>query len=193
MTKPGTTPASSFIVGKLTSAHQRNQFNSGNEALDHYLQKQASQDMRRRVSTCFVASCADGRIAGYYTLASSGIYLPDLPQTLQSKLPRYPLVPAVRLGRLAIDREFQGKKLGAALLANALERTLRSDIACFALVVDAKNETTAAFYTHYGFTALKEKPLFLFLPLAEHGKFLQNTDSAKEGIAAFVEKRKPVL
>lgn len=148
--------------------------------------------MRRRVSTCFVASCADGRIVGYYTLASCGIYLPDLPQALQSKLPRYPLVPAVRLGRLAIDLEFQGKKLGAALLANALERTLRSDIACFALVVDAKNKAARAFYTHHGFTALKEEPLFLFLPLEEHGKFLQNTDSAKEGIAAFVEKRKPV-
>lgn len=123
--------------------------------------------MRRRVSTCFVATCSDNRIAGYYTLASSGLPLPDLPHALQKKLPRYPLVPAVRMGRLAVHQQFQGKKLGSALLADALKRTIRADIACFALVVDAKNEAATEFYRHHGFIALSSQPLCLFLPLAQ--------------------------
>ena len=128
--------------------------------------------MRRRVSTCFVATCPNNRIAGYYTLASSGLPLPDLPASLQKKLPRYPLIPAVRMGRLAVDQQFQGIKLGSALLADALERTARADIACFALIVDAKDETAAAFYRHHGFIALGSQPLCLFLPLGGVANYL---------------------
>jgi GNAT superfamily N-acetyltransferase len=110
---------------------------------------------------------ADGqRIAGYYTLASASLLLADLPASTGKKLPRYPTVPAVRMGRLAVDQAFNGQGLGGALLADALDRAARSEIAAFALMVDAKDETAAAFYRHHGFIALPDSPLTLFLPLA---------------------------
>jgi ribosomal protein S18 acetylase RimI-like enzyme len=75
-------------------------------------------------------------------------------------------VPTVRMGRLAVDQAFAGRGLGGALLADALERAARSEIAAYALVVDAKNEPAAALYQHHGFIALSDSPLCLFLPLA---------------------------
>lgn len=110
---------------------------------------------------------ADGqRIAGYYTLASASLFLADLPASTIEKLPRYPTVPAVRMGRLAVDRVFKGQGLGGALLADALHRAARSKMAAFALVVEAKDEAAAAFYSHHGFIALPDSPMTLFLPLA---------------------------
>ena len=70
------------------------------------------------------------------------------------------------MGRLAIDQAFKGQGLGGALLADALDRAARSEIAAFAMMVDAKDETAAAFYRHHGFIALPGSPLTLFLPLA---------------------------
>jgi ribosomal protein S18 acetylase RimI-like enzyme len=90
----------------------------------------------------------------------------DLPAATAKKLPRYPMVPAVRMGRLAVDQAFKGQGLGGALLADALARCARAEIAAHALVVDAKDEGAAAFYRHHGFVALPDSPLTLFLPLS---------------------------
>jgi predicted GNAT family N-acyltransferase len=106
------------------------------------------------------------RVAGYYTLAAASVLLADLPDATAKKLPRYPSVPAIRMGRLAVDQGFKGRGLGGALLADALERAARSEIAAFAFVVDAKDDTAAAFYVHHGFIALPDTPSTLFLPLA---------------------------
>ena len=92
--------------------------------------------------------------------------LGDLPARISKKLPRYPTVPAVRMGRLAVDETSSGKRLGGALLADALERATRSEIAAYALMVDAKDGSAAAFYGHHGFITLPDSPLTLFLPLA---------------------------
>jgi len=81
------------------------------------------------------------------------------------RLPRYPAVPAARIGRLAIDRRFQGRRLGGALLLNAAMCALRSEIAVFALLVDAKDDEAAAFYRHYGFNAFASSPLQLIAPI----------------------------
>jgi ribosomal protein S18 acetylase RimI-like enzyme len=94
---------------------------------------------------------ASGRVAAYYTLAAGSVLLSGLPEDLARRLPRYPSVPIVRLGRLAVDRSFQGCKLGGSLLADAAVRALRSEIGVFALVVDAKDDAAAAFYRHHGF------------------------------------------
>jgi ribosomal protein S18 acetylase RimI-like enzyme len=106
------------------------------------------------------------RVVGYYTLAAASVLLADLPDATAKKLPRYPSVPAIRMGRLAVDQGFKGRGLGGALLADALERAARSEIAAFAFVVDAKDDTAAAFYEHHGFIALPDTPSTLFLPLA---------------------------
>ena len=160
-----TSPA--FSVGLLSVGLDRSQFQSGAQALDQYFQQQVGQDVRRRITSCFVAtSKAHGQLAGFYTLASSSIPLNDLPPSLLKKLPRYPQVPVVRMGRLAVDLAFKGQGLGAALLVDALQRCCQADIAAFALVVDAKDKQAAAFYAHHGFLALPDQPLCLFLPLA---------------------------
>lgn len=115
---------------------------------------------------CFVALTHESCIAGYYTLASASLLLADLPAGIGKKLPRHPTVPAVRMGRLAVDRAFKGQGLGGALLADALDRAARSEIAACALMVAAEDEPAAAFYRHHGLIALPDSGLTLFLPLA---------------------------
>ena len=159
-----------FRITLLPSGLDRSSFDSGSEPLDRYFRERVSQDVRRRIASCFVALDERDRIAGFYTLAASSVPLADLPADTARRLPRYPTVPAVRMGRLAVAIAFQGRSLGAALLADAIERTARSDIAAHALIVDAKDETAAAFYRHHGFLALPEAPLTLFLPLATVAK-----------------------
>lgn len=155
-----------FRVALLDASHDRSTFDSGTPALDRYLREQVTQDMRRRVATCFVAVTDDQRIAGYYTLTSASVPLTELPPEAIKKLPRYRAVPTVRMGRLAVDQAFKGQGLGGALLGDALARVACSEIAAYALVVGAKDETAAAFYQHHGFIALPEASLTLFLPLA---------------------------
>lgn len=162
----------SFHIEPLGSGHDRSGFACGVESLDRYLKTQAAQDVRRHVAACYVAIEAGtpGRIAGYYTLAAAGVPLTDLPEPLAKRLPRYPSVPVARLGRLAVDQTFRGRKLGGALLWDAGNRALRSELAAFALVVDAKDEQAAAFYLHFGFTPFAGNPLQLVLPLATFAK-----------------------
>lgn len=155
-----------FLLTQLNGAHDQTTFNSGSDPLNKYLREQVSQDVRRRVAACFVATTDGKRIAGYYTLASASLLLSELPPGTGKKLPRYPTVPAVRMGRLAVDQDFKGQGLGGALLADALGRAVGSEIAAFALMVDAKDEAAVAFYRHHGFVALPDSPRTLFLPLA---------------------------
>lgn len=156
----------SFRVTLLDAAHNRTDFNSGSAPLDRYFQQQVTQDVRRRVAACFVALTVEEHIAGYYTLAAASVLLTDLPSITGKKLPRYPTVPAVRMGRLAVDQGFKGLGLGGALLADALTRAANSEIAAYAMVVDAKDKKAADFYQHHGFIPLPNSPLTLFLPLA---------------------------
>lgn len=158
--------AARFDIEKLSVKHDRSSFDCGSEPLNRYLTQQVTQDIRRQVAACFVAVTSAGALAGYYTLASASVPLADLPPETARKLPRYPSVPAVRMGRLAVDLQFKGQGLGAALLANALTRTLSADIAAFALIVDAKDDGAVAFYRHHGFVAFRDNPRALFLPLA---------------------------
>lgn len=155
-----------FQLAPLDATHDRTTFNSASEPLDRYFREHVTQDVRRRVAACFVALAARQRIAGYYTLASASLLLADLPASTGKKLPRYPTVPAVRMGRLAVDQGFKGQGLGGALLADALDRAARSEIAAYALMVEGKDEAAVAFYRHHGFIALPDSPLTLFLPLA---------------------------
>lgn len=154
-----------FRIEVLGTDHDRSVFSCGVKVLDRYFRDQATQDMRRRASTCYVAiENGSEKIAGYYgyyTLAAAGVPLTDLPPHMIKKLPRYPSVPVARLGRLAVNQSFHGHKLGAALLANAVMRAARSEIAVFAIAVDAKDATAESFYLHHGFVSLSSKQLVL--------------------------------
>lgn len=158
--------AHQFTVQALDLASDRSSFESGVAPLDRYFRTQVSQDIKRRMTACFVATDAHGHIAGYYTLASASVLLTELPELLVKKLPRYPSVPAVRMGRLAVDKSFQGKGLGAALLADALRKAVTAEIAAYAFIVDAKDEDAANFYAHHGFMALPDQPLCMLMALA---------------------------
>jgi GNAT superfamily N-acetyltransferase len=156
-----------FSVEPLAAHHDKSGFACGVDALDRYLTRQAGQDVRRRVTACYVA-CETGclRVVGYYTLAAACVPLADLPDDLGKRLPRYPAVPVARLGRLAVDRDYQGRRLGGALLWDALMRAIRSEIAVFALIVDAKDERAEQFYRHHGFQPLASLPGRMILSLA---------------------------
>jgi GNAT superfamily N-acetyltransferase len=150
-----------FRLEPLGGEHERSLFHCGEDALDRYFQTQVTQDIRRRIANCFVAvEAVTSHVAAYYTISAASIRLVDLPPEETKRLPRYPTVPAVRIGRLAVDRRFQGRGLGGALLADAASRTMKAD--------------AAAFYQRFGFRVLASHPRTLFLPLATAQKvFLQ--------------------
>lgn len=102
-----------FALVPLTAEHDKSGFESTSDVLNQYFREQVSQDIRRRVAACFVALAKDGSIAGCYTLASASVLLDKLPLETRKKLPRYPSVPAVRMGRLAVSKDFQKKGLVA--------------------------------------------------------------------------------
>ena len=156
-----------LVIEPLGSHHDRVAFSCGEPALDAYLQRQASQDIRRRVAQVFVAiGDTPGKIAGYYSLSAASFGKDELPPALAKRLPHYP-VPAAVLGRLAVDREQQGRRLGEMLLLDAIRRVVRASrtIAVYAIIVDAKNEPTQGFYGRYGFRPFASDPRRLFLPL----------------------------
>ena len=154
-------------VETLGPQHDRSTFDSGVEQLDRYFRVQAGQDARKNMAAPFVLVLPGGIVAGYYTLSATGVTLADLPAQLARKLPRYPLVPATLLGRLAVDRRYRGKGYGRYLLADALFRSVRSEIASFAVIVDAKDENARRFYERESFLPFADRPLKLFRPMAD--------------------------
>lgn len=158
-------PAPVRIV-PLPAGADRTAFSCGVDALDRYLREQATQDTRRRVGNCFVAIDDRDRIAGYYTMAATSLELAELPEGERKRLPRYPLVPAALIGRLAVDRSYRGRGLGAALMVDAVQRAASADPAIFALVVDAKDEEAIGFYRHLGFRSFAARAATLFVPVA---------------------------
>jgi GNAT superfamily N-acetyltransferase len=154
-------------VELLGPQHHRAAFESGVEPLDRYFRVQAGQDARKNMAASFVLVLPDGTVAGYYTLSATAVRLGELPEKTVKKLPRYPLIPATLLGRLAVDRQHQGKGYGRFLLADALFRAARSEIASFAMVVDAKDENACRFYERESFLPFPDQPMKLFRPMAD--------------------------
>jgi GNAT superfamily N-acetyltransferase len=156
----------SFVTEALNREHDRSAFRSGVEALDRYLQEFAFQDIKRRIAGCIVAIDDARRIAGYYTLAATSVALDALPPEVAKRLPRYPVVPAVLIGRLAVAAEYQRQGLGSSLIADAVIRTERLGIGAYALIVDAKDERARTFYQASGFALIPGESRRLFLPIA---------------------------
>lgn len=142
-------------------------FQCGEPRLDAYLQRYASQDVKRDIARVFVATPHHdtAKVAGFYSLSAGSVSATDLPDAQRRKLPRYP-VPVALLGRLAVDRRFQGQGLGAILLADACIKVAQASrvLAVAGLIVDAKSEAAMAFYRHFGFTELPGTPGRLLLP-----------------------------
>jgi ribosomal protein S18 acetylase RimI-like enzyme len=156
-----------FTFEPLGASHDRTAFSSGVPPLDRYLRELATQDVRRRVSNCFVALDPSGKIAGYYTFAATSLPLTELPSDQAKRLPRYPSFPACLIGRLAVDERFRGRGLGSQLIVDAIARAMRAEPAIFALIVDAKDERALGFYEHLGFQRFASRPMTLYLSIAE--------------------------
>jgi GNAT superfamily N-acetyltransferase len=158
-----------YIISSLEKKHNKQAFECGVDALNLYIKHQASQDIKKNVAVTYVLTEeSSDRILGYYTLSSIGIFPGELSSEFIRKLPRYPILPGVLLGRLAVDENFQGKKIGVNLLLDALKRSLQISyqIGIVAVVVEAKNETAVAFYKKHGFLQLPENDHRLFLPVS---------------------------
>lgn len=143
--------------------HDRTAFSCGIPELDNYLVHQASQDAKRKVAAPFVMVDSNRRVVGYYTLSAYGIRLAKLRPELAKKFPKYPLLPATLLGRLAVSKASQGQKLGQVLLMDALHRACENtkEVASIGVVAEAIDENARKFYLHHQ-----------FIPLAEHARKL---------------------
>lgn len=154
-------------ISLLDSRFERADFDCGQPSLDEYLKKYATQNMKKGYAMTFVATQGENRkVVGYYSASASAIEFVNLPENLKKGLPRYP-APAMLIGQLAVARSVQGQGLGEVLLMHALSRALRisTEMAIYAVRVDASDEPARQFYLKYGFVPLQDAPLSLLLPL----------------------------
>ncbi len=158
----------SYLTETLDSKHKKEDFSCGKDFLDNYFWKQAKQDVNRKLSACFVlVDNETKKISGYYTLSSSSIPGNLIPVSFKKKLPKsYLSIPAILLGRLAIDKGFQGKGIGKILLIDALRRCYDTteSIGAFAVIVDPLDQDAERFYKKYGFIKLPGSGK-MFLPM----------------------------
>ncbi len=154
----------------LNSSHYRDEFECGQVALDEYLKKQANQDIKKKISACFVITENEKsleKVKGYYTLSSASISRALIPSNLEKKFPKaYDTIPATLLGRLARDKSLIGTGQGEKLLIDALYRShlASKEIGSFAVVVDPIDERAEKFYQEFGFKKLPDSGK-LFLPM----------------------------
>jgi GNAT superfamily N-acetyltransferase len=142
-------------------------FRCGHEALDEYIRRYASQDVRKNVARVFVATPETDakQLAGFFTLSAGSVSCASLPSVLARKLPQYP-IPVALIGRLAVSEKFQGKGLGSILLADACEKVSRASamLAVAGIIVDAKDDDAISFYSHFGFVPLPGQTSRMLLP-----------------------------
>jgi GNAT superfamily N-acetyltransferase len=152
-------------VRTLAGDDDRKGFDCGRLELNDWLRQVARQHQDKGLSKTFVAVREDvpTRICGYYALTLAELENRYLPESWRKKLPRR--IPGVRLGRLAVDRQHQGKGLGELLLVDALTRAQRIYVEAggIGLFVDALDEQAAGYYRSFGFEASPDNPLLLFL------------------------------
>jgi hypothetical protein len=158
---------SDYVCEPLGKQHDRTQFDCGVAVLNEYLAKYAQQDMKRKAAAVFVlmARAHPQRVVGYYTLCATSVELSSLPPEQVKRLPRYPEIPAILIGRLARDVGFPGT--GELLLVDALERCVHvsSEIAASLIVVDSKGEAATHFYRKFGFLSLPKLTDRMFLSI----------------------------
>jgi predicted GNAT family N-acyltransferase len=153
-------PSKNLRIVPLGEERDRGSFTCGVESLDRYLRTQAGQDVRRKANAVFILSeiGEPTRTLGYYTLCAMAISQGNVPETARKHVPHYPLVSATLIGRLAIAKDRQGQRLGAILLADALQRAFASasTVGSSMVIVDTQVEAAAGFYAAHGFVRLPD-------------------------------------
>jgi ribosomal protein S18 acetylase RimI-like enzyme len=166
----------SYITFPLSSSHNKEKFNCGKPLLDSYLHKQAKQDVKRRLSACFILPDEEDNVKGYYTLSSASIERKLLPEEVIKKLPlSYLDLPVILLGRLAISTDHQGQGLGEIVLLDALKRSYNTskEVGSMAVIVDPLDLDAIKFYKKYDFILLPDSGK-MFLPMATIAKLFPN-------------------
>lgn len=156
------------IVLLDSKKHQRENFDCGIESLNKYIKKVASQDLKRKAATVFVLiDSIEPNVIAYYTLSSFSLELAEIEPIWAKKLPRYPLLPATMLGRLAVDQKYRGKGLGQLMLVDAMKKSYQASqqIASVALLVEAIDERAVEFYQKFGFMDFQSSRQRLYLPM----------------------------
>ncbi len=165
-----------WIFYPIDSSVRRDEFDCGFPKLNEYLQKYAKQNDAKGVAKTFVAIPESGEkvVVGYYSLSMDKIEFESLPEQYRRGLPRYPL-PALLIGKLAVDRSMQGRGLGEELIMQCFRKAVRlsAEVGIFAVKVDASNERAKEFYVKYGFVPLEDKPLSLFIPMGTISKLVE--------------------
>lgn len=160
-----------YLSVPLESSFKKAEFSCGTPALDDYLHKQASQDIKKKLAVCFVI-VENKIIKGYYTLSSSSIPQELVPEEIRKKLPKsYTGIPTTLLGRLAVDQNHKGQGIGENLLIDALKRSYevsKNSIASMAVIVDPIDEKAITFYKKYGFIQLPDsRKMFIAMKTIE--------------------------
>lgn len=148
--------------------HDRSTFECGVESLDRYLRKTANQDLKKKIATVFVlVDSPNDNIIAYYTLSSYTVEITELDNSLVKRLPRYPLLPATLLGRLAVDRNYRGQRLGELMLVDALRKSLvaTEKVASIAVIAEAIDEKAVSFYRKYGFRSFTGNTMKLYMTM----------------------------
>ncbi|MBT4410378.1 MAG: GNAT family N-acetyltransferase [Bacteroidetes bacterium] len=157
-----------YLTVPLSTKHNRESFDSGTDLLNRYFKQQANQDVKRKLSACFVYESKETKeVIAYYTLSSASISQKIIPQKYSKRFPKsYTSIPMILLGRIAIDKHFQGKGVGKMLLIDALKRCYHSShyVGSFAVVVDPIDEHAVKFYERFGFAELPSSGK-MFLPM----------------------------
>jgi GNAT superfamily N-acetyltransferase len=156
------------------SKHDVSQFTCGNTSLDDYIHQTVTRDEAQRTAVTYVLLEASEpsvqrRILGYFTLNSYTLARSQARRRDRDKhLGPYDPVPAVLIGRLALDSAYQRQGLGSVLLTSALMQvlTIRQSLGVAVVVVHAIDDAAASFYEHYGFTRFRDEPSHLYYPLA---------------------------
>ena len=152
----------------IQKKYQRGHFDCGYPILNDYLKKYARQNHEKGIAKTFVAisSSKSLKIDGFYTVSASVIEFESLPESYQKGIPAYP-IPAILIGKLAVDNSVKGRGLGGELLVDALFRAVKAaqEIGIFAVRVDAIDLKAKEFYLKYEFIPFQDKPLSLFLPM----------------------------
>ncbi len=156
-----------YCIRPLDAFINAAEFLCGSEPLNDYIRRYASQDVRRNIARVFIATPENDprQLSGFFTLSAGSVSCSSLPASLARKLPRYP-VPVALIGRLGVDKKFQGKGLGSILLADACQKVSQAStvLAVAGIIIDAKDDDAISFYKHFGFIPLQGQAGRMLLP-----------------------------
>ena len=158
----------SYLTTLLANTHKKDKFLCGKAMPGDYLHKQAKQDVKRKLSACFVLSNDDKEIKGYYNLSNSSILRSQVPESIIRKLPPNKDLPVTLSVRLVVDNKFQGQKSGTDLLIDALKRSFdvaSNSTASMTVIVDPIDQEAIDFFSKFGFILLPDSGR-MFLPMA---------------------------